>query len=98
MARAMITRPECILYDEPTSGLDPLASDSINHLIRRLRRDFQITSVVVTHDMTSAYHIADKIVYLKEGTVRFTGTPDQVKACADPDLQDFIHGRSGEES
>jgi phospholipid/cholesterol/gamma-HCH transport system ATP-binding protein len=98
MARAMITRPACILYDEPTSGLDPLASDSINHQIRRLRRDFKITSIVVTHDMTSAYHIADRIAYLKGGAVRFIGTPDEVKASSDPDLQDFIHGRSGEES
>lgn len=98
LARAMITQPECLLCDEPTSGLDPLASDSINHLIRRLRKRFQMTSIVVTHDMTSAYHIADRIAFLKHGKVRFLGTPEAIRSCDDKDIQDFIHGHSGEES
>ena len=69
LARAVITRPRCILYDEPTAGLDPVVSDSIDRLIRRLQRRFGVTSVVVTHDMKSAFAIADRIAYLKTGRI-----------------------------
>jgi len=98
LARAMINKPECLLCDEPTSGLDPIASDSINHLVRRLRSQFHVTSIVVTHDMTSAYHIADRIAFLKEGKVRFIGEPEEIRESKDADIQDFIHGRSGDTS
>jgi phospholipid/cholesterol/gamma-HCH transport system ATP-binding protein len=94
LARAIITRPRCILYDEPTSGLDPVMSDSIDRLIRGLQERFSVTSVVVTHDMKSAYAIADRIAFLQEGRIYFNGTPDQLKASDDPLIQDFIHGRS----
>ena len=94
LARAVITRPQCILYDEPTSGLDPVVSDSINLLIRRLKERFAVTSLVVTHDMKSAFDIADHIAYLKLGRIYFHGSAEQLQASDDPDIQDFIAGRS----
>src|SRR5215210_553224 len=84
LARAIIRRPSCILYDEPTSGLDPVVSDSINKLIRRLQSRFQVTSIVVTHDMKSAFHLADHIGYLHEGRIYFYGTPQDLQVSADP--------------
>lgn len=96
LARAIITNPSCILYDEPTAGLDPVVSDSINYLIRRLQKRFHVTSIVVTHDMKSAAHIADQIAYLHEGRIYFQGTPQELENSQDPLIQDFIIGRSGE--
>jgi phospholipid/cholesterol/gamma-HCH transport system ATP-binding protein len=94
LARAIITRPRCILYDEPTSGLDPVVSDSINQLIRSLQERFAVTSVLVTHDMKSAFDVADRIAYLKAGRIYFEGTAAELKASPDADIQDFIAGRS----
>jgi phospholipid/cholesterol/gamma-HCH transport system ATP-binding protein len=94
LARSIIRRPSCILYDEPTSGLDPIVSDSINQLIRRLQSRFQVTSIVVTHDMKSAFHVADRIAYLHEGRVYFEGTPSEFEQTRDPLIQDFLLGRS----
>ncbi len=94
LARAIINRPQCILYDEPTSGLDPVVSDSINLLIRRLQKRFAVTSIVVTHDMKSAFDVADRIAYLKMGRIYFEGTADELQASPDEDIQDFIAGRS----
>lgn len=96
LARAVITRPECILYDEPTAGLDPVVSDSIDHLIRRLQRRFRVTSVVVSHDMKSVYYIADRVAYLRGGKIFFLGTPEELRASENEVVQNFIHGRSGE--
>lgn len=96
LARAIVRRPSCILYDEPTSGLDPVVSDSINRLIRRLQEHFHVTSVVVTHDMKSAFHVADHIAYLHEGRIYFYGTPEDLQTARDPLLQDFLLGRSEE--
>jgi len=97
LARSIIRRPSCILYDEPTSGLDPVVSDSINHLIRRLQQRFGVTSIVVTHDMKSAFQVADYIAYLHEGRVYFHGTPLELQQSIDPLLQDFLLGRSDEQ-
>jgi phospholipid/cholesterol/gamma-HCH transport system ATP-binding protein len=94
LARSIIRQPSCVLYDEPTSGLDPVVSDSINRLIMRLQERFGMTSVVVTHDMKSAFHVADHIAYLHEGRIYFYGTPQQLQANSDPILQDFLLGRS----
>jgi phospholipid/cholesterol/gamma-HCH transport system ATP-binding protein len=94
LARSIIRRPSCVLYDEPTSGLDPVVSDSINRLIRRLQERFHVTSIVVTHDMKSAFHLADHIGYLHEGRIYFYGTPQELQTSADPLLQDFLLGRS----
>jgi phospholipid/cholesterol/gamma-HCH transport system ATP-binding protein len=94
LARSIIRRPSCVLYDEPTSGLDPVVADSINRLIRRLQRRFGMTSVVVTHDMKSAFDVADRIVYLHEGRIYFNGTASQLQQSIDPLIQDFLLGRS----
>jgi len=94
LARAIIRRPLCVLYDEPTSGLDPVVADSINRLIRRLQQRFGVTSVVVTHDMKSAFDVADRIAYLHEGRIYFNGTADQLQQSNDPLIQDFLLGRS----
>ena len=96
LARTIVGRPGCILYDEPTTGLDPIATDSINHLIRRLQKRLQVTSVVVTHDMKTAFHTADRVAYLHEGRVYFQGSPEELRYSQDPVLQDFVEGRSGE--
>jgi phospholipid/cholesterol/gamma-HCH transport system ATP-binding protein len=94
LARAIIRRPSCVLYDEPTSGLDPVVADSINRLIRRLQQRFGMTSVVVTHDMKSAFDVADRIAYLHEGQIYFNGTASQLQQSSDPLIQDFLLGRS----
>ena len=96
LGRAIIQRPSCVLYDEPTAGLDPVVSDSINRLIRRLQERFKITSVVVTHDMKSAFDVADHIAYLHEGRIYFYGTPAELEQSQDRIIQDFLLGRSDE--
>ncbi|MEI6416663.1 MAG: ATP-binding cassette domain-containing protein [Verrucomicrobiota bacterium] len=96
LARAIISEPSCILYDEPTAGLDPIVSDTINRLIRRLQRQLQVTSVVVTHDMTSTNHIADRVALLHQGRLHFCGTLEEFHASRDPLVRDFIDGRSHE--
>jgi len=97
LARAIVRRPSCILYDEPTSGLDPVVSDSINRLIRRLQQRFGVTSIVVTHDMKSAFDVANHIAYLHDGLIYFNGTPGELQQTSDPILQDFLLGRSEEQ-
>ena len=94
LARAIIRRPSCVLYDEPTAGLDPVVSDSINLLIRRLQERFHVTSIVVTHDMKSAFHVADHIAYLHHGRIHFYGTSEELKTADDPLIEDFLLGRS----
>ena len=96
LARTIVSRPAYVLYDEPTTGLDPIATDSINHLIRRLQKRLQVTSVVVTHDMKTAFHTADQIAFLHEGRIYFKGTADELRAREDAVIQDFIEGRSGD--
>ncbi|MEY2572009.1 MAG: phospholipid/cholesterol/gamma-HCH transport system ATP-binding protein [Verrucomicrobiota bacterium] len=97
LARSIIRRPSCVLYDEPTAGLDPVVSDSINRLIRRLQKRYGVTSIVVTHDMKSAFHIADHIAYLHEGRIYFYGTTAELEISNDPLIQDFMLGRSERE-
>jgi phospholipid/cholesterol/gamma-HCH transport system ATP-binding protein len=94
LARAIIRRPSCVLYDEPTAGLDPMVADSINRVIRRLQTHFGMTSVVVTHDMKSAFDVADRVAYLHEGRVYFHGTPGELQKSTDKLIQDFLLGRS----
>jgi len=96
LARVAVTRPHCILYDEPTAGLDPVVSDSINHLIRRLQKRFGVTSIVVTHDMKCAEHVADKVAFIHEGAIYFYGAFADLICSRDPLIQDFIQGRSGD--
>ena len=94
LARSIIRRPSCVLYDEPTAGLDPVVSDSINQLIRRLQERLHVTSVVVTHDMKSAFHIADHIAYLHEGRIYLYGTRAELERSSDRLIQDFLIGRA----
>jgi len=96
LARVVITHPHCVLYDEPTAGLDPVVSDSINHLIRRLQKRFGVTSIVVTHDMKCAAHVADKVAFLHEGAIYFYGAFADLMASEDTLIQDFVQGRSGD--
>lgn len=96
VARAIITTPECLLYDEPTAGLDPIVTDSISFLIRRICKDKGITTVIVSHDMPSVIRIADKIVYLRNGEVYWTGTPEELLHSKDEILQKFLYGDSRE--
>ena len=97
LARAIALDPEVILYDEPTTGLDPIRSDVINELILKLQRELQVTSVTVTHDMQSAFKIADRIVMLHHGQIYFDGTPEQMQSADDPIIRQFVSGEAGEE-
>lgn len=94
LARAICIRPEIILYDEPTTGVDPITADSINELIRSLHDKLKVTAVVVTHDMKSAYHVADKIAMMYQGKIIIEGTPAEIQAAKDPVVHQFINGLS----
>jgi len=96
LARAIVNEPQCVLYDEPTAGLDPIVSDSINILIRRLQKRLGVTSIVVTHDMKSVFHIADRIAYLRQGKIYFEGTPEEIRNSKDPVITNFVEGISTE--
>jgi phospholipid/cholesterol/gamma-HCH transport system ATP-binding protein len=94
LARALALNPKIMLYDEPTTGLDPITADLINRLIRRLQERLTISSITVTHDMRSAYHIADRIAMLHEGRIHAVGTPAEIQASKDPIMRQFIEGSS----
>ncbi|MFH1798102.1 MAG: ABC transporter ATP-binding protein [Candidatus Omnitrophota bacterium] len=94
LARAISMSPKIILFDEPTTGLDPIMGDVINNLIRYLHDTLRITSVTVTHDMKSAYKIADRISVLYEGHIIETGTPKEIKCSKNPIVQQFIGGKA----
>ena len=93
LARAIATRPKYILYDEPTTGLDPITTAVIDRLIVRMSDELGVTGVVITHDMTSAFRISDRVAMLYDGRIRFEGTPDEMKATGDPVVRGFIEGR-----
>ncbi len=97
LARAIALNPQVILYDEPTTGLDPIRSDVINELILKLKRQLEVTSIVVTHDMKSAYKVADRILMLYKGKFIFDGTVEQIKNSTDERIQQFITGQAGQE-
>lgn len=92
LARGIATRPQYVLYDEPTTGLDPVTTTVIDRLILRARDELQVTSIVVTHDMNSAFRVADRIGMLYEGRVRFIGTPDEIRDTDDPVVKGFVEG------
>lgn len=94
LARAIAASPEVLLYDEPTTGLDPITSDVINDLIVSLNQRLLVTSIAVTHDMTSAFKIADRIVMLYQGRIEFDGTPEQIKVSSNPIVRQFVTGRA----
>jgi phospholipid/cholesterol/gamma-HCH transport system ATP-binding protein len=96
LARAVVGKPACVLYDEPHAGLDPVTADSIDHLIKDLQKSHGITNVVITHDMRSVFHIADRVVFLEKGRVHWTGMPTEIHEAVNPELQAFVAGDSGE--
>jgi len=97
LARAIALNPEVILYDEPTTGLDPIRSDIINELILKLERELGVTTVVVTHDMKSAYKVADRIIMLHNGRVIADGNADYIRNHPHPVVQQFINGQVSED-
>ncbi|MEW5802417.1 MAG: ABC transporter ATP-binding protein [bacterium] len=92
LARAIAMEPEILLYDEPTTGLDPIMSDVINDLIIRMKEAYHVTSLAITHDMISAYKIADRIGMLYEGRIIETGTPEEIQNTKNPIVRQFITG------
>ena len=94
LARAICNDPKIILYDEPTTGVDPIMADAINDLIVDLNHKLKVTSIVVTHDMVSAYKVADRIAMLYDGKIIAIGTPDEIKNTKDPVVAQFITGAS----
>lgn len=91
LARAIITNPTMLFYDEPSSGLDPVTSDKIDDLIVDLQKKLNVTSIVVTHDLKSAFYIADKIGMLYKGELIFNGTVEELKNSSDPRIIEFIN-------
>jgi phospholipid/cholesterol/gamma-HCH transport system ATP-binding protein len=94
LARAIALDPEAILYDEPTTGLDPVTADTINDLILRAQHELKTTSIVVTHDMASAFKVGDRLIMLQEGEIIADGTPDEFRRHPDIRVQRFIHGNA----
>lgn len=92
LARAIAYKPEIILYDEPSTGIDPIRADAINELINTMKKELKVTSVVITHDMTSAYKVADRIAMLYDGKIIATDTPEGIRTSPDPYVQQFIRG------
>lgn len=96
LARAIALEPEIILYDEPTTGLDPIRSDVINELIIKLQRELNSASLIVTHDMTSAFKVGHRIVMLHDGKLIINGTPDEVRKSDNPVVRRFVLGEADE--
>lgn len=92
IARGLAANPEIMLYDEPTSGLDPLTTATITHLIMKLQRELGVTSVVVTHDIRSAFRMASQVALLHERRITFFGTPEEMTGSDDPYIQTFLGG------
>ncbi len=96
LARTLALQPEVILYDEPTTGLDPINTGRINHLILGIQRTLKITSIVVTHDMGTAFSVSDRLVMLHKGRVLLNGTKDEFRKTGDTNVRDFIEGHAPE--
>ncbi|MGH7458291.1 MAG: ABC transporter ATP-binding protein [Longimicrobiaceae bacterium] len=93
LARAIAFRPKYLLYDEPTSGLDPVTTTVIDRLIRKMKEELGVTSLVITHDISSAYRVSDRVAMLYKGRVVEEGTPDQIRASASPIVRGFMEGK-----
>jgi len=98
IARAIAARPKYILYDEPTTGLDPVTAAVIDEMMIRMRERLGVTSVVITHDMRSAYHVGTRIAMLYEGKVRQVGTVEEIQKTRDPVVRQFVEGRANLEA
>ncbi|MBM4194019.1 MAG: ABC transporter ATP-binding protein [Gemmatimonadetes bacterium] len=94
IARAIALRPKYLLYDEPTTGLDPVTAAVIDDLMLRMQQTLGVTSIVITHDLRTAWNIGTRIAMLYDGKVRQVGTPDEIKASHDPIVRQFIEGRA----
>jgi len=94
IARTLTMDPEVVLFDEPTTGLDPVNARRIDGLIQELSRSMGVTAVVVSHDLTSIFTIADRVAFLYQGRVHAVGTPAELQASPDPVVQQFITGQS----
>lgn len=94
LARSLTTNPDILFYDEPTSGLDPVMSQVFNELVRKLQTELDVTQVIVTHDMQSAYFIADRITFMYQGKVLMVGTPKEIQNSDNGIVQQFIHGQT----
>jgi len=94
LARAIASEPDLLLYDEPTTGLDPIMADVINDLIISLRVRLGVTSITITHDMASAYKVADQIAMLYKGKIVETGSPDEIRSTSNPVVAQFVQGRA----
>jgi phospholipid/cholesterol/gamma-HCH transport system ATP-binding protein len=94
IARSVALRPKYMLYDEPTTGLDPVTSAVIDDLMVRMRDKLGVTSIVITHDMRSAYTVGTRIAMLYQGRVRQVGTVEEIQRTADPVVRQFIEGRA----
>ncbi len=92
LARAVVLAPRAVLYDEPTTGLDPIIANTINELIRSLQKRLGITSIVVTHDIHSAFAVGDRIAFLHDGVIRFHGTTAEARETKEPLLRNFLQG------
>ena len=92
LARALAMQPQVVFYDEPTSGLDPVMTMTISRLIRKTQQTLGVTSVLVTHDMESAYFAADRIAMLYKGKIVQVGTPDEIKRSSNPIVHAFVNG------
>jgi len=97
LARAIALNPEIILYDEPTTGLDPIRADIINEIIRKFQRELGVTTIVVTHDMTSAYKVGNRIIMLHHGKVIADGNAEHIRNHPHPIVQQFISGQVSED-
>jgi phospholipid/cholesterol/gamma-HCH transport system ATP-binding protein len=97
LARAIVLEPKVILYDEPTTGLDPIRADLINELILKLKREMHVSGIVVTHDLASAFKIADEMVMLYDGLVVMHGTPEEFRTAQHPVVRRFLRGEASPE-
>lgn len=96
LARAVVDLPDCIIYDEPHAGLDPITAADIDELMKNLQRDKGITNLVITHEIRSAFRIADRIIFMHEGQIYWQGTAAALQATTDPLMRNFIEGNPSE--
>jgi len=93
LARAIILEPQALLYDEPTTGLDPITTRWVNTLMRSIHESLNVTSIIVTHNLQSAFDVADRIAFLYRGRIKFVGTPDEIQDCGDHIVQEFLRAK-----
>ncbi len=96
IARAIVGRPEVLLWDEPTTGLDPVNTAAVERLIKRLSDELEVTSLLVTHDVEGGLQMCDRVAMLDHGTIRFCGTPDEFRVCEDPGVRAFVDRSAAE--